>query len=475
MNELNHSANANPMASRPDYDTEIVQLIAQKLSPKVMRDRLEEFHANDIADAFTRLDDVSREKLFKLLDAQRLAEVISYLDEDQQADYLNNINIKKAIAILSEMEPQDAGRILKNMSRTRRDVIIELLDSDLRKKIARIYAYGEEEIGSVMSTDFIEIRKNSSIKEAMRSLRDQTRQSNTDNISVLYVVDENGLYYGAIHIQDLFASSADENLEEIIELNFPIVYASETIDSIMDDLKDYAEDSIPVLSNDNQIEGIITKQDLLEVFDKEMSEDYARLAGLAAEEDLQESLFASLKKRTPWLLLLLVLSLGVSAVISLFESVVASVTIAVAFQSLILDMSGNVGTQSLAVSIRVLSDPDLKTKEKLYLIVKETRTGFVNGCIIGSGSALVLGLFIHFSSGYSWIQAYSIALCIALAMMVSMVISSFTGTAIPVVFQKFGIDPAAASGPLITTLNDLIGATTYYSMIWIILIQIMHI
>ncbi|UNT92685.1 magnesium transporter [Allobaculum sp. Allo2] len=159
----------------------------------------------------------------------------------------------------------------------------------------------------------------------------------------------------------------------------------------------------------------------------------------------------------------------------MFESVVAALTIAVVFQSLILDMAGNVGTQSLAVSIRVLADPDLKRKQKLFLVWKEMRTGFVNGVIIGAGSALVLGIFIHLSAGYGWMESYAISGCIAVAMIVSMVISSFTGTAVPILFQHFGIDPAAASGPLITTLNDLIGATTYYSMVWIFLIQMLHI
>lgn len=474
MSENERVTTAKP-AVRPDYDVEIVQLMDQNLSPKALHYKLEEFHASDIADAFSHLDDTRKEKLFRLLDVERLAEVIPYLEEDEQADYLSAINIRKAIAILSKMEPQDAGVVLRNMNRTRRDVIFELLNPELRSKLARIAAYGEDEIGSKMSTDFIKIRKNSDVKAAMRSLRDQARISNTDNLSILYVVDENNVYYGAIHIQDLFAAGADTPLEDIIEVNFPIVYASETIDSIMDDLKDYEEDSIPILNNDNQIEGIITRQDLLELAEKENSEDYAKLAGLSAEEDLEETLFESLKKRTPWLLLLLALSLGVSAVISMFESVVAALTIAVVFQSLILDMAGNVGTQSLAVSIRVLADPDLKRKQKLFLVWKEMRTGFVNGVIIGAGSALVLGIFIHLSAGYGWMESYAISGCIAVAMIVSMVISSFTGTAVPILFQHFGIDPAAASGPLITTLNDLIGATTYYSMVWIFLIQMLHI
>lgn len=478
MSDLNHDALNNAPANipgvRPDYDIEIVQLISQKLSPKVLREKLEEFHASDVADAFTRLDPTVREKLFKLLDVEHLAEVISYLDEDEQAEYLSAINIKKAIAILSEMEPAEAGTILKNMNRTRRDVIFELLDSETRSKLVKLAAYGEDEIGSQMSTDYIEIKKNYTIKQAMRSMRDQARETNTDNLSILYVVDENDLYYGAIYIQDLFAAMADEELESIIQVNFPIVYASEPIDALMDDLKEYEEDSIPVLGSDNQIEGIITRQDLLELFAKEMSEDYARLAGLSSQEDLEETLFESLKKRTPWLILLLGLSLGVSVVIGMFESVVAALTVAVVFQSLILGMAGNVGTQSLAVSIRVLSDPDLTNKQRMRLVTKEVFAGLSNGVIIGLLSALVLGVFIHFSAGYDWMYAYAISACIAVAMLCSMVMSSFTGTAVPIVFQKLGIDPAVASGPLITTLNDLIGATTYYSMIWVFLIQMLH-
>lgn len=460
---------------RPDYENQILELISKTISPKALRDELEDYHANDIADAFTRLDDAAREKLFKLLDADRLAEIIPYLDADEQAGYLNSINIKKTLAILAEMEPQDAGRILKRISKTRREVIFELLDAETRRNLKRIYAYSDDEIGSQMSTDFIEIPRYYNIKETMRSLRDQARESDTDNISLVYVIDENGLYYGAIRIQDLFAARANTNLEDIIQVNFPIVYANETIDSLMEDLKDYDEDSIPVLNNDNQIEGIITKSRLLQLFDQEMKEDYAKLAGLSAQEDLKETVFHSIVKRTPWLILLLFLSLLVSAVISMFESVVAKLTVAVVFQSLILDMSGNVGTQSLAVSIRVLADPELTRTQRWKLMLKEVRAGAVNGLIIGTGSALVLTLFIHFFSGYVWLQASAIALCIGLAMVTAMIISSFTGTAIPIALSAWGIDPAAASGPLITTLNDLIGATTYYSMIWVFLIQMLHI
>lgn len=456
----------------PDYDSRILSIIRSAASPKVLRESLSQYHPSSIADALFDLQPAEREKLFKLLDTKHLADVLEYLDDREQVECLNEIHIRKVVSLLNEMEPAKAADLLKQMSKTKRDIVIELLEPEKRKDLAMIISYADDLIGSEMTTDFIEIPRSYSIAQAMRELRRQAMDN--DNISIIYLTDENDQYYGIIRIGDLFGARLNDSLSDLAETNFPFVYATEPIDMVLDDLRDYSEDSIPVLNNENSLLGVITSQDLLKVFDRETGEDYAKFAGLSSEEDLEETLFESIKKRLPWLLLLLGLALGVSTVVSMFESVVASITVIMVFQSLILDMSGNVGTQSLAVTIRVLSDPDLTWRQKFGLTWKEVRVGFVNGLLIGGGSAIVLGLFIHFANGYSWGNAYAISGCIALAMVVSMVISSFTGTMIPILFKAVHIDPAAASGPLITTLNDLIGVVTYYSLCWLILLQIMH-
>lgn len=457
---------------RPDYNQAILDLIHTTVSPKILRDSLERYHASDIADTFEELTSDELSRVFKMLGTSQLADILEYLEEDQQVICLSQMNIKKVISIIEKMEPDKAADILKKMPRTRKDIILELLDPETRRSIALIISYEEDQIGSKMTTDFIEIRQGSSVKDAMRELSRQARE--TDNISRVYVRDENGMFFGAIRLADLLGTRADTDLKEIIETNYPFVYATEATEDVLEDLRDYNEDSVPVLNNENQIIGLITSSDLLEVFDEERGEDYARFAGLSAEEDLHESVWTSLRKRIPWLIMLLFLSLGVSAVIGAFEGVVAQLTIVMVFQSLILDMSGNIGTQSLSVSIRVLTDPDLTFRQKLYLIWKETRTGAVNGLIIGIGSALALGLFIEFTTRYGWAESFAIACCIGLAMVLSMIISAFTGSAIPILFKQIKIDPAAASGPLITTLNDLTGVVTYYSLCWLILIQILH-
>ena len=191
----------------------------------------------------------------------------------------------------------------------------------------------------------------------------------------MYVLDENDKFYGAIDLKDLIVARQEDNLEDIISTSYPYVNDHEMIDDCIERIKDYAEDSIPVLTEDKLLIGVITAMDPIEAVDAVMREDYTKLAGLTAEEDLKETTIESMKKRLPWLIILLFLGMGVSSVVGVFETVVAVLPVVMCFQSLILDMAGNVGTQSLAVTIRVLMDETLSTKQKLGLVVKEMRIG----------------------------------------------------------------------------------------------------
>ena len=180
------------------------------------------------------------------------------------------------------------------------------------------------------------------------------------------------------------------------------------------------------------------------------------LAGLTAEEDLKETTLQSMKKRMPWLIILLFLGMIVSSVVGIFENVVAALPIVICFQSLVLDMAGNVGTQSLAVTIRVLMDENLSGKQKLFLVVKEVRIGLVNGGLLGIMALVFLGIYVHLFKGYTWLGAFS----------------SLVGTVIPMFFHKIKIDPAVASGPLITTVNDLMAVVNYYGLAFLFLIEL---
>ncbi|MCD8036755.1 MAG: magnesium transporter, partial [Clostridiales bacterium] len=188
-----------------------------------------------------------------------------------------------------------------------------------------------------------------------------------------------------------------------------------------------------------------------------------------------EPFLDSVKKRLPWLILLLFLGLLVSSVVGIFESVVSQITLVVCFQSLILDMAGNVGTQSLAVTIRVLMDENLTGKQQRSLVFKEMRVGFSNGVILGALAFTFVGAYIMLAKARTPLFSFAVSGCIGVSLITAMVVSSAVGTSIPIFFKKIKVDPAVASGPLITTVNDLVAVVAYYGIVWIMLINVLGI
>ena len=318
-----------------------------------------------------------------------------------------------------------------------------------------------------MTTDFVCIPKNLSVKQAMNELIRQAGE--TDNISTIYALDEDGKFYGAIKLRDLFIARSTTDLEDIIATSFPYFYAKQKIDDILNEIKDYDEESLPVLDSDNRLIGTLTSLDVLSAVEEQLQEDYSKLAGLTQEEELEESLFKSILKRLPWLVVLLGLSFLVSALIGRFDHVVAIIPLIVFFQPMVLGMSGNAGTQSLGVTVRSLSDGEDK-KNKLNRIFKEIRISLLNGILLAAISFILLGLYIFLLKGEPLPTSATVSACISIALIVSMTVSGFCGSAIPMLFEKIGVDPAAASGPFITTLNDLISALTYYGLATILLL-----
>lgn len=390
----------------------------------------------------------------------------------EAAEYLNEIDVKKAALILSAMETDAVVDVLQMVPKDKKNLFIELMDDDARKDIAVIASFDEEEIGSKMTTNCIMIRENLTVKQAMSSLIDQAAKN--DNISTIFMVTDKQTFYGAMDLKDLIIARQDQPLEDLIVTSYPYVYGNELIDDCIEKLKDYSEDSIPILDNENKLLGVITSQSMVDLVDDEMGEDYAKFAGLTAEEDLKEPLRESIKKRLPWLLVLLGLGMVVSSVVGLFETVVSQLTLIMCFQSLILDMAGNVGTQSLAVTIRVLMDESLTGKQKFELVLKEMKIAFSNGFILGVLSFVLIGLYIALFKGKSFLFAYAVSGCIGASLLLAMVISGAVGTCIPLFFKKIHVDPAVASGPLITTVNDLVAVVSYYGLSWILLINLMH-
>ena len=458
---------------KKNYVQEILDIIHSGLPQAELAEKLSDYHENDLADALADLTAEERRKLYAILGVEQVAEIFSYLDDAEP--YLKELPPEEAAQVVSHMDSDDAVDALDDLEEEDKEKIVhqmDKVDKDAADDVKLLLSYDEDEIGSCMTTNYICIRKDMTIRQAMSELVKQAGEN--DNISTLYVVDENEHFYGAIDLKDLIVARADDSLEKLIARSYPYVTDHEKISDSIDRIVDYAERSLPVLNESGKLLGIITSADVVELVNDQMGDDYAKLGGLTSEEDLNEGVFQSVKKRLPWLVALLFLGMLVSSVVGAFESVVAVLPIVICFQSMVLDMAGNVGTQSLAVTIRVLVDENLATSKKLHLLFKEMRVGLVNGALLAVMALGFLGVYIHFFKAYAWGQAFLLSGCVGISLIVAMVISSLVGTVIPMLFHKIHIDPAVASGPLITTINDLVAVVVYYGLAMIVLIDLFH-
>ena len=463
--------NVNVSSEDRDYEQEIIELLHSGLPDAELAEKLSDYHDNDIAGAIEELEREEIKHVFELLGEERFSEILAYVEDSHE--FLAELPVDRAAKFLENMDTDDAVDILENMDDDTAQTIVDHMEKETGEEIRMIQSYDEDEIGSRMTTNYVVIRNNIDIKSAMRELVKQAGEN--DNIMTIYVTDENDAFYGAIDLKDLIVARDTADLASLIITSYPYLTDHEIVSECIERIKSYAEDSIPVLNEEGHILGVITSQDIVEAVDDELGDDYAKLAGLTEEEDLDEKTSASIKKRIPWLIALLLLGMLTSTLVGAFEGVIAAIPVVIAFQSLILSMSGNVGTQSLAVTIRVIADEELSAGDKIKLVLKEMKVGLGNGLILGIISVLVVGIYIHFAKGGAWGYSVTVSMCVGFAMLIAMLVASITGTIIPLFFNKIKVDPAAASGPFISTLNDILGVALYYGLCYVLLIQVFHI
>ena len=455
----------------------ISKLIADNNNLELI-EQLENYHDSDIADILETLSEEEQLLIYNILGTEKTADIVAYYENVEE--FISEIQPELAADIIEQMDSDDAVDVLNELEEEDKQKIIELMDEEAKEFVELIEAYDEDLVGSYISDNFIIIPEKSTIKSAMNRMVRMAGEH--DNIYILYVVDENNKFVGAVQLKDLITARSNDSFEDLIMYGYPSFYDTDIMSESLEKIKDYNETSIPVLNAEKEIIGVLTTDSLLAATTDEFEEDYAKFGGLTEEEDIDESVFLSIKKRIPWLIVLLFLGLLVSSVIGIFESVIVSVPIIVFFQSMILGMAGNVGTQSLAVTIRNISNEALANdkKKQIKSILKELRIGSMNGLIIGIVSFVFVLLYlvitkseIHLGSGFLIKDCLIVSGIISVSMFVSITLASVIGTCFPLLLTKLKIDPAVASGPFITTLNDVIAVVVYYGLTFLLFIVLL--
>ncbi len=458
-----------------DYFKEIKDILDSNISDEEKKEKLNDYHENDIASIFKMLTKEERLKLYKILGVERTSEIFSYLDDVEE--YVEELNYEQAADIIEQMDADDAVDVLDELEEDDAKEILNRMEPESQEDVKLINSYEDGTIGALMTTNFIEIPEGSTVTSAMKELVRQAGEN--DNINSIFVLRKDRSLYGMIELKDLICARKESNLEDIILTNTPFVRDTAITDEVINDIRGYDMAIVPVLNQKNQLVGVITTSDIVEAVDDQISEDYAKLAGLSEEDEIDEPLKKSLRKRLPWLIILMFLGLVVSSVTGRFEHVIATLPAIVAFQSMVLDMAGNVGTQSLAVTIRYISDENEEKRKARKIIWHEIKIGILNGIILAVISILFITIYlgltktnVYSGTEFNWHDCFKAGSIVGLALFVAMTISAFTGSYLPILLTKMHIDPAVASGPFITTINDLIAIVIYYGLAWFLFLVV---
>ncbi|MCZ0717738.1 magnesium transporter [Aerococcus kribbianus] len=412
-------------------------------------------HSFDQAQMYLNLDPEQRQKVHHFLTPKELSEVYDIIDEEDEEQiftFLFDMDDRYAANLLSFMYTDNAVDILNELSLEQVRTYMRLMPKESADDIKSLMNYADETAGAIMTTEFVSIKANQTVKSAMTLLR--AKASSAETIYYLYVVDDDNRLVGVLSLRDLIISQGNEMVYDLMSDRIVAVDVKEDQNSIAKTIKDYDFLAIPVIEETGELIGIVTVDDIIDVIDDEATQDYSGLAGVDVDEQYENPLKSS-KSRLPWLITLLFLGMGTSTLISQFEDMIAEVAILSIFITLITGTAGNAGTQSLAVAVRRLATPDDEVSSFFDMVVREITTGLISGAITG---------FVIFAVISVWRQNIALGLVIGIAMLAAITVANLAGSLIPILMDKLGFDPAVASGPFITTLSDLTSVLIYFSI-----------
>ena len=417
-----------------------------------------EVHFADIAEV---LDEVNFEEaiyIIKLLDSEKTSEILTELDEDTREKILENLSAKEIAEEVGEMDSDDAADIIGELSIERQKLVINALDDhDLAADIKELLSYEEDTAGALMAKELVKVYETWTVAGCMRRIRGQAKE--VTRVHSIYVVDKEDKLVGRLSLKDLIIAKSEQKIADISKAKVDAVNVNENVEEVAKIMAKYDLEAIPVVNNNAVLLGRITIDDIVDVLKEEADKDYQMAAGLTQDVDSDDSIFELTKARLPWLFLGLIGGVGAFIIMEGFQDVFSTYATLFFFTPLIAAMAGNVGVQSSAIIVQGLANDDVKGSINSRLL-KEMLLAALNGLIL----ALFLFLFV-------WVyeSKVDLALAISVSLVVVIIIAGLIGTFVPLFLNKRGIDPAIATGPFITTSNDIFGILIYFMIAKMIL------
>jgi len=449
-----------------NYENQVIKILRDNHDLKYINVLLEDYHHYEIGKVMINLEDELFEKLYQSLPLVKLTEVIESLSPEDAFMVFEKINITTLINILDYIETDDLVDIIEVIEDKDKKInYLSLIPSQKRKIIKSYLHFDDDMVGSIMNNNFVKINENMTVKKAIRSVVDQAPV--VEYIHNIYVVDRYNTLVGTLSLKELINKGNEKSvlIRDVMVENLVYLYPTTNVEESIELMRNYDFQLLPVVNTDHKLIGIISFDDTVDAMNEESSADYASLAGLTdVEITSDETVFSSLKKRLPWLVILLFVNLITSSIISGYEEELQTLTTLAVFMPLILNMAGNSSTQGLGVIIRLFATNQFKQKGQILKhLTKELFTGIINGIIVGIG-LFILVLLFNFMKGTEFQAGLNFAFVISLSISLALIVATLAGSLVPLFINSMKIDPATASGPFITTINDIISLLIYFGL-----------
>ena len=419
---------------------------------------LSNYHHADIAEIIEELNSEEATYIIKLLDSEKTSDVLMELDDDYREKILKNLSIKEIAEEVEELDSDDATDIISELPEEKqKKVISKIIDAEHKADIKELLKYDEDSAGGLMAKELIKVNENWTVTRCIKEMRSQA--SEVTRVHSVYVVDNNDILLGRLSLKDLLVANPKTKIRSIYKKNVDHVYDTDSAESVASTMQKYDLGAIPVVNKKKKLLGRITIDDIVDLIKEEAEEDYQLAAGILQDVDVDDTIFELTKARLPWLIVGLIGGIGAAFVMVGFDEILIQNEILFYFTPLIAAMAGNVGVQSSAIIVQGLANDDIRGSINNRLF-KETLLSILNGVIL----AILLFLFIYF-----WKGDTNIALALSVALVAVVIVAGIIGTFIPLFLNKRGIDPAIATGPFITTSNDIFGILIYFMVAKLIL------
>ncbi|WP_125565547.1 magnesium transporter [Companilactobacillus insicii] len=414
-----------------------------------------DMHFYDQSTFYLTLDKPERLSLYSLLEPDEMGDMFDTIEDDlpEIPEFLEEMDLNFAAEMLNDMYDDNAADVLEHLDKADVDRYLGQMPRSDANNLRGLLHYDTETAGGIMTTDYVRFHEEETAENAIRDLREFAETAET--IYYLYVLDNHDDLVGVMSLRDLILLKPDDTLGEKMNSDVITVNVDADQEEVAKVFRDYEFLAVPVVDHANQMVGIVTVDDVIEVIDDESLQDYSGLAGVSVDETDQDNPFKAASKRLPWLITLLLLSMITATLINHYEGLLAEASILAVFISTITGTAGNAGTQSLAVAVRRLAVEEINRHEFFKLIGKELLTGFITGIVTGVSVTLLVGL---------WKHNFVLGMVIGLAMCAAITVANLAGSLIPMLMSSFGFDPAVASGPFISTLSDLTSVLIYFSI-----------